>query len=41
MDELIGNDHVHIKGRPEEPPQVVTVKVLIPQFSVTNFQVHT
>ena len=40
MVELTGNDKFHIKGRPEEPPQVVTVKVLITQFSVTTFQVH-
>ena len=40
VDKLTGNDHVHIEGRPEEPPQVVTVKVLITQFSVTTFQVH-
>ena len=33
MDEPTGNYHVHIKGRPEEPPQVVTVKVLITYLS--------
>ena len=33
MDKLTGNDHFHIKGRPEGPTRVVTVKVLITYLS--------